>query len=184
MRIRLEAEEDVVAARRKARAIAAGFGFSTLDQTRIASAVSEIARNAFEYAFGGEVTFAFDGASKPQALLIDVRDQGPGIRDLESVLDGTYRSSTGMGRGIAGSRRLMDRCDIESSAERGTAVAMARFLPRTAPKWQRRASTRSCAASSSKTRWADARAARRAPKTRHAARSTKCSNRTANSSPR
>ena len=129
LRIRLEAEEDVVAARRKARAIAAGFGFSTLDQTRIASAVSEIARNAFDYAHGGEVTFAFDGASRPQALLIDVRDQGPGIRELESVLDGTYRSSTGMGRGISGSRRLMDRCEIESSLERGTTVAMARFLP-------------------------------------------------------
>jgi signal transduction histidine kinase len=134
LRIRLEAEEDVVAARRKARAIAAGFGFSTLDQTRIASAVSEIARNAFEYAYGGEVTFAFDGASRPQALLIDVRDQGPGIRELESVLDGTYRSSTGMGRGIAGSRRLMDRCDIESSVERGTAVTMARFLPLDRPE--------------------------------------------------
>jgi signal transduction histidine kinase len=134
LRIRLEAEEDVVAARRKARAIAAGFGFSMLDQTRIASAVSEIARNAFEYAYGGEVTFAFDGASKPQALLIDVRDRGPGIRELESVLDGTYRSSTGMGRGIAGSRRLMDRCEIESSAERGTAVTMARFLPLDRPE--------------------------------------------------
>ncbi|CAG9195898.1 MULTISPECIES: sensor histidine kinase [Paraburkholderia] len=134
LRIRLEAEEDVVAARRKARAIAAGFGFSMLDQTRIASAVSEIARNAFEYAYGGEVTFAFDGASKPQALIIDVRDRGPGIRELESVLDGTYRSSTGMGRGIAGSRRLMDRCEIESSAERGTAVTMARFLPLDRPE--------------------------------------------------
>ncbi|GJH34224.1 ATP-binding protein [Paraburkholderia hospita] len=134
LRIRLEAEEDVVAARRKARAIAAGFGFSTLDQTRIASAVSEIARNAFDYAHGGEVTFAFDGASRPQALLIDVRDQGPGIRELESVLDGTYRSSTGMGRGIVGTRRLMDRCDIESSAARGTVVAMARFLPLDRPE--------------------------------------------------
>ncbi|WP_227243429.1 sensor histidine kinase [Paraburkholderia caribensis] len=134
LRIRLEAEEDVVAARRKARAIAAGFGFSMLDQTRIASAVSEIARNAFEYAYGGEVTFAFDGASKPHALLIDVRDRGPGIRELESVLDGTYRSSTGMGRGIAGSRRLMDRCEIESSAERGTTVTMARFLPLDRPE--------------------------------------------------
>jgi signal transduction histidine kinase len=129
LRIRLEAEEDVVAARRKARAIAAGLGFSQLDQTRIASAVSEIARNAYEYARGGEVTFAFDGAARPQAFVIEVRDKGPGIRDLESVLDGTYRSPTGMGRGIAGSRRLMDRCDVESSAETGTRVSMSRFLP-------------------------------------------------------
>ena len=129
LRIRLETEEDVVAARRKARAIAAGLGFSQLDQTRVASAVSEIARNAFEYAHGGEVTFAFDGASKPQAFLIDIRDKGPGIRDIEAVLDGTYRSPTGMGCGISGSRRLMDRCEIESSAQEGTRVSMARFLP-------------------------------------------------------
>ncbi|ACC69327.1 ATP-binding protein [Paraburkholderia phymatum] len=134
LRIRLGAEEDVVAARRKARAIAAGFGFSSLDQTRIASAVSEIARNAFEYAHGGEVTFTFDAAAKPQALLIDVRDKGPGIRNLESVLEGTYRSPTGMGCGIAGSRRLMDRCEIQSSAEQGTVVSMARFLPNDRPE--------------------------------------------------
>ncbi|MFC0399597.1 ATP-binding protein [Paraburkholderia rhizosphaerae] len=128
LRIRLETEEDVVAARRRARGIAAGFGFSPLDQTRIASAVSEIARNAFEYANAGEVIFAIDAHAKPQVFLIDVRDRGPGIRDLESVLDGTYRSPTGMGRGIAGSRRLMDRCTIESS-EAGTTVSMARVLP-------------------------------------------------------
>ncbi|CAB3757007.1 sensor histidine kinase [Paraburkholderia solisilvae] len=129
LRIRLEAEEDVVAARRRARSIAAGLGFSPLDQTRIASAVSEIARNAFEYADGGEVIFAFDVHAKPQAFLIDVRDRGPGIRDLEAVLDGSYRSPTGMGRGIAGSRRLMDRCVIESSPQTGTTVSMARLLP-------------------------------------------------------
>jgi len=129
LRIRLETEEDVVAARRKARAIAAGLGFSQLDQTRIASAVSEIARNAYDYAHGGEIAFAFDSASKPQAFHIDVRDKGPGIRELESVLDGTYRSTTGMGRGIAGSRRLMDRCVIDSSPEKGTHVSMVRFLP-------------------------------------------------------
>jgi signal transduction histidine kinase len=72
--------------------------------------------------------------SKPQAFHIDVRDKGPGIRDLESVLDGTYRSTTGMGRGIAGSRRLMDRCTIDSSPENGTRVAMTRFLPGDRPE--------------------------------------------------
>ncbi|NMG36834.1 histidine kinase [Azoarcus sp. TTM-91] len=128
-RLRLEREQDVVSARRTARDIAAGLGFSTLDQTRIASAVSEIARNAFMYARGGEVVFAFDGAGKPQALLIDVSDHGPGIRDLQEVLDGNYRSSTGMGRGIAGTRRLMDRCVIDSAPQRGTRVSMLRFLP-------------------------------------------------------
>lgn len=128
LRLLLESEEQVAAARRQARVIAAGLGYAPLDQTRIASAVSEIARNAFGYAGGGTVEFEFDAQSRPQALVISVRDQGPGIRDLEAVLDGTYRSSTGLGNGIAGCRRLMDRCTIESAAGRGTTVIMQRVL--------------------------------------------------------
>ncbi|MCX5540911.1 ATP-binding protein [Paraburkholderia sp. CNPSo 3076] len=128
LRIRLETAQDVVAARRRARELAAGLGFSPLDQTRIASAVSEIARNAFEYAGGGEVAFALEGERPREALAVQVRDQGPGVRDLEAVLDGTYRSPGGMGLGITGSRRLMDRFEIHSSA-RGTTVTMARDLP-------------------------------------------------------
>ncbi|MBN3810704.1 ATP-binding protein [Paraburkholderia sp. Ac-20347] len=132
LRIRLEAAQDVVAARRRARELAAGFGFSPLDQTRIASAVSEIARNAVEYAGGGEALFAFDSACMPQAFEIVVRDRGQGVREIESVLDGTYRSPGGMGLGIVGSRRLMDRFEIDSTP-RGTTVTMARYLPAERP---------------------------------------------------
>lgn len=128
LRIRLETAQDVVAARRRARELAAGLGFSPLDQTRIASAVSEIARNAFEYAGGGEVTFALGDEPPREALAVQVCDHGPGVRDLEAVLDGTYRSPGGMGLGITGSRRLMDRFAIRSSAS-GTTVTMARDLP-------------------------------------------------------
>ncbi|WP_322102388.1 sensor histidine kinase [Paraburkholderia sp. J41] len=128
LRIRLEITEDVVIARRRARELAAGFGFSRLDQTRIASAVSEIARNAYEYAHGGEVTFALQGERPRLALAVQVRDRGPGVRNLQDVLDGLYRSPHGMGVGITGSRRLMDRFEIESTNE-GTTVTMARHLP-------------------------------------------------------
>ncbi len=128
LRIRIETAQDVVVARRRARDLAAGFGFSRLDQTRIASAVSEIARNAFEYAGGGEVSFGFDAACAPQAFEIVVRDRGQGLRELDAVLDGTWRSPGGMGVGIVGSRRLMDRFEIESTPQ-GTTVAMARYLP-------------------------------------------------------
>ncbi|QGZ59937.1 sensor histidine kinase [Paraburkholderia acidiphila] len=128
LRIRLETAQDVVAARRRARELAAGLGFSPLDQTRIASAVSEIARNAFEYAGGGEITFALESERSREALAVQVSDHGPGVRELEAVLDGTYRSPGGMGLGITGSRRLMDRFDIRSSAS-GTTVTMARDLP-------------------------------------------------------
>jgi signal transduction histidine kinase len=134
LRIRLETAQDVVIARRRARELAAGLGFSPLDQTRIASAVSEIARNAFDYAGGGEVSFTLEGAREHaretrQALAVEVRDRGPGVRELEAVLDGTYRSSSGMGLGIAGSQRLMDCFEIRSAAGVGTTVTMARLLP-------------------------------------------------------
>ncbi|QGZ65862.1 sensor histidine kinase [Paraburkholderia acidisoli] len=129
LRIRLDSAEDVVAARRRARELAAGFGFSRLDQTRIASAVSEIARNAHEYAGGGEVMFALEGERPRLALAVEVRDRGPGMRHLQSVLDGTYRSPHGMGVGITGSRRLMERFEIRSQPGAGTTVSMARALP-------------------------------------------------------
>src|SRR5262249_28622127 len=81
-----------------------------------------------DYAGGGEVSFAFDAARSPQTFEIIVRDRGQGLRDLDAVLDGTWRSPTGMGLGITGSQRLMDRFEIESTP-RGTTVSMARHLP-------------------------------------------------------
>src|SRR5262252_3925935 len=117
-------EHDVVAARRRARQIAGLLGFESQDQSRIATAVSEIARNAFNYAEGGRVEFQVDSETTPQALLIKVKDQGPGIADLDSVLQGQYRSPTGMGLGIMGARRLMDAFEIGSAPGRGVSVLM------------------------------------------------------------
>ena len=108
-------EQDVVIARQRARQIAALLGFEGQDQTRIATAVSEIVRNAFRYANGGRVEFALEGQSPPQLLLVRVQDQGPGIPDLTHVMSGHYRSSTGMGMGILGAHRLMDQVEIKSS---------------------------------------------------------------------
>ncbi|AJK45938.1 ATP-binding protein [Burkholderia plantarii] len=132
--ISLDSEEQVAAARRQARVIAAGLGFAPLDQTRIASAASEVARNALVHAGGGTVSFEFDVQARPQALTLVVRDDGPGIRDLQAVLDGSHRSGPGVtGNGIAGCRRLMDHCAIESTAGRGTTVTMLRVLPADRP---------------------------------------------------
>jgi signal transduction histidine kinase/FixJ family two-component response regulator len=131
--ITIKYENDVVAARRRARQIAGLLGFDSQDQSRIATAVSEIARNAFNYAEGGNVEFHVEGESGRQALLIEVKDHGPGIADLESVLQGQYKSSTGMGLGIIGARRLMDVCEIKSSRESGTRVLMKKNLPKRSP---------------------------------------------------
>src|SRR6187431_1041212 len=102
-------EQDVVAARQRARQIARALGFDATEQTRIATAVSEIARNAFLYAGGGSVDYGVEGAVAPQILMIRVSDKGPGIARLEDVLSGRYRSRSGMGLGIIGTRRLMDQ---------------------------------------------------------------------------
>jgi signal transduction histidine kinase/CheY-like chemotaxis protein len=131
--VTIKYEHDVVAARRRARQIAGLLGFDAQDQSRIATAVSEIARNAFNYAEGGRVEFQVEGEATQQTLLIEVKDQGPGIAELESVLQGQYRSDTGMGLGIMGARRLMDECEISSSSESGTNVLMKKTLPKRAP---------------------------------------------------
>jgi signal transduction histidine kinase/CheY-like chemotaxis protein len=127
----IRSERDVVLARQRARQIAAVVGFDAQDQTRLATAVSEIARNAFAYASGGRVDFRLEGTTPPQILVVRVSDDGPGIANLQTILDGQYRSRTGMGVGILGSRRLVDHCEITSSP-RGTTVQLKRLLPRRA----------------------------------------------------
>ena len=127
-------EQDVVAARQRARQIAARLGFDGQDQTRIATAVSEIARNAFMYAGGGKVEIAVEGRYAPQLLVVRVSDTGPGIRDLETVLGGRYRSTTGMGVGMLGARRMVDQFEVTSRPGTGTTVTLGKLFPRRAPE--------------------------------------------------
>lgn len=124
--MKLVTERDVVSARQQARSAAEALGFDHHDQIRIATAVSEIARNAFRYARGGAV--AFDANPESRIFLISVTDQGGGIPHLQKVLAGSYQSSTGMGMGILGTRRLMDSFSIESGPS-GTAVHFGKLLP-------------------------------------------------------
>jgi signal transduction histidine kinase/DNA-binding response OmpR family regulator len=130
--VRIRHEHDVVAARRRARQIAAAIGFDVPEQTRLATAVSELARNAFKYAAGGMVEYVVEGASPPQVLVISVCDKGPGIDQLDAVLKGQYRSQTGMGLGIIGTRRLVDVFNVKSDAN-GTVVTIKKILPRRSP---------------------------------------------------
>jgi signal transduction histidine kinase/CheY-like chemotaxis protein len=123
-------ENDVVLARQHARFIAERLGFDVQDQTRLATAVSEVARNAFTYAGRGQVEFQIEGATAPQVLLVRITDRGPGIADVGAILEGRYRSSTGMGLGIAGARRLVDQFDIDSVPGQGTTVVLKKLLPR------------------------------------------------------
>jgi signal transduction histidine kinase/DNA-binding response OmpR family regulator len=132
LRLEVRLEHDIVLARQRARQIAGLLGLESQDQTRVATAVSEIARNAFQYAGGGTVEFLADNAKRP-ALRVRVHDRGPGIKDLQSILDGRYRSATGMGLGIVGVRRLMDHFRIDSAPGAGTVVEFGKALPKRVP---------------------------------------------------
>ena len=131
--VALHYEQDVVVARQRARQVAGLIGFDAQDQTRIATAVSEIARNAYRYAGGGKVEFRLEGESPPQVLLVRVRDEGPGIKDLDQVMSGQYRSQTGMGIGIMGVHRLMDQVEIHTHPGAGTDVLLKKILSPRAP---------------------------------------------------
>src|SRR6185437_11387686 len=120
VQIALRTERDVVHARQKAREVAAALGLDNQDQIRMATAASEMARNAFRYARSGKVSFLVK-IEAPQSLQIVITDGGPGIANIDDILDGRYRSQTGLGKGIIGTRRLMDDFEIETSAQ-GTTV--------------------------------------------------------------
>jgi signal transduction histidine kinase/CheY-like chemotaxis protein len=125
----IETKSDVVALRQRARRIAELLGFERQDQTRIATAVSEIARNAFVYAGGGRAEFLAEAKESPQLFRIRISDRGKGIANLQAILDGQYRSQTGMELGLVGARRLMDQFNIESKPGEGTVADLGQPLP-------------------------------------------------------
>jgi signal transduction histidine kinase len=125
----IESEGDVVAVRQRARRVAELLGFERQEQTRIATAVSEVARNAFGYAGGGRAEFAIEPAD-PQVFAIRISDKGKGIPNLQEILDGQYRSQNGMGLGLTGARRLMDRFRIETAPDKGTIVELEQIIPK------------------------------------------------------
>src|SRR5579862_7788497 len=129
LQIVIAAETDIVVARKRTRRLAELIGFDSQDQTRITTAVSEVVRNAFEYAGGGQIEFRLTTEAANESLLIIVRDRGRGIADLAAVLAGSHKSATGMGVGLLGARRLMDTFDITSDST-GTTVRLGKNVPR------------------------------------------------------
>jgi signal transduction histidine kinase len=122
-------EGDIIVARQRARQIAALLGFEAQDQTRIATSVSEIARNAASYGKGGRIEFSVSLGVAPE-FLIHVRDRGPGITDISAILEGRFKSEHGMGVGISGSRRLMDIFEVRNRDGGGTEVLLGKVIPR------------------------------------------------------
>jgi len=130
VRIPVSSDADMVPARAQARALAVKLGFSRTDATLIATAISEIARNIVVHAGRGEITLRPEYERDRYGLVVVATDQGPGIPDVDAVLDHGYRSPTGLGLGLPGSRRLMDEFSIISEAGAGTTVVMKKWRVR------------------------------------------------------
>jgi len=123
----IEFESDIVIARTRARETARKVGFKAVDQIKIATAVSELARNIFRYVGRGRIELHVSGSPKP-GLQIVAMDQGPGIPHIERILSGDFESQTGMGMGILGSKRLMDHFDVITGPNMGTRITATKHL--------------------------------------------------------
>lgn len=128
VRVPIASDRDLLDARRAAREVAARVGFCSGDQTVIAAAISEIARNVLMYAREGEVIISMVGNGKSSGVAIVARDHGPGIPDVEQAMLDGYSTSGSFGVGLPGARRLMDEFEITSARHQGTTVTMKKWL--------------------------------------------------------
>jgi serine/threonine-protein kinase RsbT len=127
IRVVINSDQDIVAARQRGRALAAEVGFSATDATLIATAISELARNIVSYAGKGEVTLKAIRGSSRQGILVVASDDGPGIPDIRQALRDGFSTSGSLGLGLPGVRRLMDEFEIASKPGRGTTVAVKKW---------------------------------------------------------
>ena len=123
----IDVESDIVVARTAGRDVCRQLGFSPAGQIKVATAISELARNIIQYAGHGILVVAALHTSPPGVEVV-ASDDGPGIPDLDHVLEGSYVSKHGMGIGLSGVRKLMDDCDIKTKPGAGTVVTARKFL--------------------------------------------------------
>jgi len=127
LRLSIGADVDVVEARQQGRALVAVAGFTSDEQTVIAAAISEIARNILMYAKKGEITLSLIQNGDRQGVSIIATDQGPGIADIDRAMQYGYSTSHGVGAGLPGAKRLMDEFTVDSVVGRGTTVTMKKW---------------------------------------------------------
>jgi serine/threonine-protein kinase RsbT len=121
--------DDIVAARKAGHQLALELGFSLTDVTMIATAISEIARNITSYAGRGWVRVGVADKDGRKALVVRAEDNGPGIADIGRAMEDGYSTGRGLGMGLPGARRLMDRLQVEAAPGRGTVVEMWKWVP-------------------------------------------------------
>jgi serine/threonine-protein kinase RsbT len=126
--VRIEHEADIVTARQKARELAAASGLSVTEQTLLATAISEVARNIVVYARAGEVILAPVVQQGRRGVLVVARDQGPGIANPELAMRDGYSSSRSLGMGLPGAKRLMDEFELSTAVGKGTTITMKKWV--------------------------------------------------------
>ena len=127
VRVQIGSDGDIIIAREKGRALAAELGFSSTDVVRIATAISELARNVLSYAARGEIRLEALNNRNQRGIAIIASDQGPGIADVEEAMQDAFSTSGGLGLGLPGVRRLVDEFTIESTVGHGTTVSATKW---------------------------------------------------------
>ncbi len=118
--------DDIVRVRQKVRIRAVEIGLSLVDQTKLITAASELARNALDYGKGGHADIETIAELK-RGVRIVFRDEGPGIADIQQAMTDGFTSGSGLGHGLGGAKRLVDEFDIQSRPGKGTTVTIARW---------------------------------------------------------
>ncbi|MFD8542337.1 ATP-binding protein [Streptomyces sp. NPDC059649] len=126
----VRSEQDLLTVRHAVRAATRRAGFSIVDQTRVVTAASELARNAYVHGGGGTLTIDYPTRRDAVGLRLTVTDDGPGIDDVPTALADGYTTGSGLGHGLGGARRLMDEFDIRTEVGGGTTVTATRWAVR------------------------------------------------------
>ncbi|WP_436936379.1 anti-sigma regulatory factor [Halovenus marina] len=125
--VSITSEDDILEARQTVRTVAEESGFGLTDVTRIVTAVSELARNIFLYAEEGRMEYRVLTAAGEEGIELVFDDDGPGVENVDAALQGNHSTSDGMGRGLVGTRELMDEFHIETSASEGTTITIRKW---------------------------------------------------------
>jgi serine/threonine-protein kinase RsbT len=123
----LRSEHDIVLARQLVRRLTQQLGFSLVDQTKMVTAASELARNAFVYGGGGVMRCELCDDGGRKGLTLTFSDEGPGIADMEAAMTDGWSSGTGLGMGLSGARRLVNQFEIDTRPGAGTRVRITRW---------------------------------------------------------
>lgn len=126
--VEIQTEWDIVAARQLGRNVAKELGFGTVDQARITTAISELARNIYLYAGQGKIEIQRLTENGLNGILIIAADSGPGIPDVRKVMEDGFSTSGGLGAGLPGVKRLMDDFKIETTLGEGTDIRATKWL--------------------------------------------------------